>query len=228
MRHRLVVLVATLAVGGLAVAGLTACSRDKGDRPDPQAQPPVPTVSTGARPSMAPLPSASAGVTPGGAASGRPSPTTPTDPAGAVKGRPQSLPTGTEIKATGIGPYTIGQEQAALTTAKLVGPIKSGSTGCDTGSGVAKWGSPALFFTKGKLQHVKISSAAVKTTAGVKVGTTEAGVRAAYPKGSALGGGTAWFAPTGDFALVFRLAGGKVSAVEAGPTSIMETGAAGC
>jgi hypothetical protein len=40
--------------------------------------------------------------------------------------------------------------------------------------------------------------------------------------------GRAWYVPTGDFALLFRLAGGKVTAVEAGPASILETGAAAC
>lgn len=224
MRHRLVVLAAVLAVAGLA-----GCSRDKDDRPTPAAQPPVPSVSTHPGMSMTALPSA--GPTPGNSATT--GPVTPTDPAGAAKGHPQTLPTGSEISATGIGPYTIGQEQAALTTAKLVGPVKSGSTGCDTGAGQAKWGSPALIFTKGKLQHVKITSGAVRTTAGVKVGSAEATVRGAYPKGSALSarGTTAWYAPTGDFALLFRLAGGKVSAIESGPASTLEftfTGNQGC
>jgi hypothetical protein len=211
MRHRLVVLAIVLAAAGLA-----GCSRDKDDRPDPQAQAPI-SIST--------LPSA--GTQPAESASAPSKAAAVTDPAGAAKGHPQALPQSTDVRATGVGPYTIGQEQAALTAAKLVGPVKNGATGCDSGAGVSKWGSPALFFTKGKLQHVKITSAGVATTAGIKVGSSEASVKAAYPRGSVTAG-TAWYAPTGDFALLFRLAGGKVTAVEAGPTSIMETGAENC
>ena len=124
MRHRLVVLAAVLVV-----AGLGGCSRHKDDRPAPVAQAPVPGVSTHPGMSMSALPSVSP-TTPGAAAT---TPGTPTDPAGAAKGQPQSLPTGSEISATGIGPYTIGQEQASLTAARLVGPGKTGSTGCDPG-----------------------------------------------------------------------------------------------
>jgi hypothetical protein len=227
MRHRLVVLAAVLAV-----AGLGGCSRHKDDRPAPAAQAPVaqaPVPGGSAHPgmSMTALPSAGP-ATPksAGPASGKPAatgPGAPTDPAGAAKGRPQSLPSGSEISATGIGPYTIGQEQASLTAAKLVGAVRNGSTGCDTGAGQAKWGSPALIFTKGKLQHVKITVGSVRTTAGVKVGSSEAAVRGAYGKGSALssGGRTAWYAPTGDFALLFRISGGKVSAIESGPASTL-------
>lgn len=223
MRHRLVVLTIVLAAAGLA-----GCSRDKDDRPAPQAQAPVSSASAPAHESTPPAESASGSLTGGSpsAAAGA-NPTNVTDPAGAAKGHPQTLPSGTEVKATGVGPYTIGQEQAALTTAKLVGPVKRGVTGCDSGTGVSKWGSPTLLFTKGKLQHVKIASATVKTTAGIKVGSSEASVKSAYPKGTVTAG-TAWLATTGDFALLFRLTGGKVTAVEAGPASIMETGTENC
>jgi hypothetical protein len=229
MRHRLVVLAAVLAVAGLA-----ACGRDKDDRPAPQPQVPVaggsahPGMSFTALPSTA-LPSTalpSAGTN-GAGPSGRPTAAGPvtgiTDPAGAPIGRPQTLPAGNEISATGIGPYTIGQEQAALSTAKLVGPVKPGSAGCDTGTGQARWGSPALIFTKGKLQHVRITAGSVRTTSGIQVGAADTSVRRAYPKGSALSarGATAWFAPTGDFALLFRITGGKVAAIESGPASTL-------
>jgi hypothetical protein len=223
MRHRLVVLAAVLAV--TAVAG---CSRSKDDRPAPQAQPAVPGASAASLPSATVGPAG--GVAgPGSTSSGEPpvAGTTPTDPAGAAKGHPQSLPTGNEINATGIGPYTIGQQQATLSSAKLIGPVKSGAAGCDSGAGVAKWGSPTIFLSKGKIQHVKITSTAVKTGAGIKVGSSEASVKTAYPKGSVTSG-RAWYVPTGDFALLFRLSGGRVTAVEAGPASILETGAAAC
>jgi hypothetical protein len=219
MRHRLVVLVAVLVVVGAA-----ACSRGKDDRPAPQAQTPVFSTSLpGVAPTVTPSPAPSGAGGPSGANSEAPI----KDPAGAAKGHPQTLPAGTEVKATGIGPYTIGQEQVALTTAKLVGPVRSGAAGCDSGTGVAKWGSPALLFTKGKLQHIKITSAAVRTTAGIRVGSSEASVKSAYPKGSA-GEGTGWYAPTGDFALLFRLGKGKVTTIESGPASILETGTPNC
>ena len=224
MRHRLVVLAAVLAVAGLA-----GCSRHKDDAPAPVAQAPVPGVSTHPGMSMTAVPSASpttvgpTAVGPTAVGPAATKPVTPTDPAGGAKGRPQSLPTGSEISATGIGPYTIGQEQASLTAAKLVGTVRNGSAGCDTGAGQAKWGSPALIFTKGKLQHVKITSGSVRTTTGVKVGSSEATVRGAYATGSALSasGKAAWYAPTGDFALLFRIAGGRVSAIESGPASTL-------
>jgi hypothetical protein len=219
MRHRLVVPAIVLVVAGLA-----ACSRDKDDRPAPQAQVPVSSVSAPVVSTTTPGPPTTQDQTGTTTKTGT---TGPTDPAGAVKGHPQTLPTGTDINAVGIGPYTIGQEESALTTAKLIGLVKSGATGCDSGTGVAKWGSPTLFLTKGKLQHIKITSAAVQTTSGIKVGSSEASVKTAYPKGSVTSG-RAWYVPTGDFALLFRLAGGRVSAVEAGPTSILETGAPGC
>jgi hypothetical protein len=217
MRHRLVVLAAVLAVTGLA-----ACSRAKDDRPTPQAQPAVPGASTqpggSAHPGMSFTALPGAGPTSGNAA-GKPA---PTDPVGGL-GHAQTLPAGSEISATGIGPYTIGREQAALATAKLVGTVKNGSTGCDTGWGQETWGSPALIFTKGKLQHVKITNGWVATTSGVTIGSGYASVRAAYPKGSALtaGGTTAWYAPAGDFALLFRIAGDKVAAIESGPASTL-------
>jgi hypothetical protein len=222
MRHRLVVLTAVLVITSVA-----ACSRDKNDRPTPQAQPPAASVSSHPGMAFTSLPSAgqaSAGQASAGQASAGPNsatrPTTPTDPAGAALGEPMALPSGTVISATGIGPYTIGQEQASLTAAKLVGPVRNGSTGCDTGTGQAKWGSPTLIFTKGKLQHLKITSAAVRTTGGIKVGSTQASVHSAYRKGSAVGA-TAWYAPTGDFALLFRMSGGQVSTIEAGPASTL-------
>jgi hypothetical protein len=220
MRHRLFVPAIVLVVAGLA-----ACSRDKDDRPAPQAQAPVSSASAPpVESTTTPAPTATQDQT---GATTKTGTTSPTDPAGAVKGHPQTLPTGTDINAVGIGPYTIGQEESALTTAKLIGPVKSGATGCDSATGVAKWGRPALFLTKGKLQHVKITSAAVQTTSGIKVGSSEASVKTAYPHGSVTSG-RAWYVPTGDFALLFRLAGGKVSAVEAGPTSILQTGSPDC
>ncbi|MEV6842577.1 hypothetical protein [Actinoplanes sp. NPDC051411] len=219
MRHRVVVITTVLAV---AVAA--GCSRDKHDRPAPQAQAPVSSASAPAESTTTPGPPATQDQT---GATTKTGSTSPTDPAGAVKGHPQTLPTGTDINAVGIGPYTIGQEESALTTAKLIGAVKAGATGCDSGTGVAKWGSPTLFLTKGKLQHVKITTAAVRTTAGIKVGSSEASVKTAYPQGSVTAG-RAWYVPTGAFALLFRLAGGKVTAVEAGPASILETGAPGC
>jgi hypothetical protein len=226
VRHRLVVLTIVLAVAG--PVGLAGCSRSKDDRPAPQAQVPVSSASAPVEGASAPAgtaPPPTGSTAAGGTTTDQPAP--PTDPAGAAKGHPQTLPTGTQINAAGIGPYMIGQEEAALTTAKLIGPVKAGATGCDSGTGVAKWGSPTLFLTKGKLQHVKITSGAVGTTSGIKVGSSEASVKKAYPNGSVTSG-RAWYVPTGDFALLFRLAGGKVTAVEAGPASILETGTENC
>ena len=146
MRHRLVVLAAVLAVAGVA-----ACSRDKGDRPAPQPQVPVPGESTYPGTSFTALPSTDPGAT----------------------GSRGTGSTGTGSTATGLA---------------TAGPVGG-----------------------------------VRTTGGVQVGAGDASVRRAYPKGSALSarGATAWYAPTGDFALLFRIAGGKVVAIESGPASTL-------
>jgi hypothetical protein len=219
MRCRLAVLAVVLAVGGLA-----ACSRDKDDRPTPQAQPGVGAAST------VPLPGAS-----GSAALG--SGTKPTAPGPGVSasglGHGKVLPSGTQLTAAGVGPYVIGVEQAELASSGLVGAVSTGSDGCDSGTGLSRYGTPALLFTKGKLQHVKITGTTIKTPAGVGVGTALAAVKRAYPGGRELTGpaGAAWYAESGDFALLLRIGGGKVSAIEAGPAATLPftfTGNQGC
>ena len=215
MRCRLAVLTAVLAVGSLA-----ACSRDKGDRPAPQAQPAVAAASTVPRPG------------------GSVEETKPTAPGpGPSAGGPrhgQGLPSGTQLSEAGVGPYVIGIERVELASAGLVGAVSAGTDGCESGTGLREYGTPALFFTKGALRHLKITDAAIRTPAGVGVGTALAEAKRAYPGGRVLAGpagATAWFAENGDFALLMRIGDGKVAAIEAGPAATLPltfTGGQGC
>jgi hypothetical protein len=218
MRHRLAVLTAVLTI-----AGLTACSHDKDDKPAPQAQATVPGGST------APLPGASSSLdVPPGASGTAPADTRPSTPGpgpnASVPGRGKGLPTGADMSAAGFGPYAVGVAQAELSSAGLVGKVAADSSGCGRGNGVTKYHSPGLVFAKGKLEHIKVTSTKVKTTKGVQVGTAFANVKGSYPEGKAIDdwvGASAWYATSGDYALLFRIKNDKVSAIEAGPASTL-------
>jgi hypothetical protein len=223
MRHRIAVLTAVLLVS------TAACSRDPGARPAPQAQPAAPAQSAVPPPSSAPpvlAPNASApGVAPVDTGSTPRSGVTPTT---AVKG----MPVAREITATGFGPYGIGAGQAELATAGLIGPVTTDPKGCASTTGSTKWGSPALFFAKGRLEHVKVTSKSIKTAEDVTVGASLGAVKAAYPKGVEMGSTTrGWYVASGDFALLFRLDGNRVAAIEMGTSSMLPvtfTGGPGC
>jgi len=147
----------------------------------------------------------------------------PTAPASS--GPPKGRTVSNQMAATGIGPYAIGAAEAELSSAKLIGAVTTATTGCGSAKGVAKWNTPDLVFRQGRLEHVKVTSAKVRTTKKVAVGSTLATVMARYPGGSALvdrSGATAWYATSGDFALLFRLKKNKVAAIEAGAASALQ------
>jgi hypothetical protein len=213
MRHRIAVLTVVLLFSA------AACSRDRDDVPAPRAQPAVPAGSTVPSAGSAPAvlaPNASApGVAPVDTGSTPRSGVTPTT---AVKGTPVS----NDITATGFGPYGIGAGQAELATAGLIGPVVTDPKGCARTTGTSKWGSPALFFTKGRLEHVKVTSKSIKTTEDVTVGAALSAVKAAYPKGVEMGSGArGWYVAGGDFGLLFRLDGDRVAAIEMGTSSTL-------
>jgi len=194
MRHRLVALSAALT---LAAAG---CSHDKADKP---------TWQPGAPGS--PAPAAGDAVTPEAVPTG--------------VSLASGTPAGDELDATGFGPYAIGTTQAKLASSGLVGKISKDVNGCGTADGTRKWNSPGLIFADGRLQHVKVTTSKIKTTEGVKVGSAYATVKAKYPKGKQLAdwvGATGWYARSGDFALLFRVKNGKVTAIEAGSASTLQ------
>ena len=213
MRHRIVLMTVVLLIS------TAACSRDPGDVPDPQAQPAVPAESAVPPPGSAP-----AGPAPNPSAPGvapvdtRSTPRSGVTPTTAVKGMPVTR----DITATGFGPYGIGAGQAELATAGLIGPVTTDPKGCARTTGSSKWGSPALFFTKGRLEHVKVTSKSIKTTEDVTVGAALSAVKAAYPKGIEMGSGArGWYVASGDFGLLFRLDGNRVAAIEMGTSSTL-------
>jgi hypothetical protein len=203
MRHRFVVPVVVLTLTG----ALAACSIETGGATGPSASPSwvAPAVSAPGAPSAGGSGTPRSGITPSGPATGKP-----------VSGL---------MSATGFGPYAIGAAQAELASAHLIGAVTSAATGCGSARGVAKWNTPGLVFLKGKLEHVRVTSGKVRTTRSVQVGSTLAKVMAKYPGGSALvdrSGATAWYATSGDFALLFRLKKNKVAAIEAGASSTLQ------
>jgi len=216
MRHRIVLMTVVLLLS------TAACSRDPGDVPDPQAQPAVPGESAVPPPGSAPAvlaPNASApGVAP---VDTRSTPRSGVTPTTAVKG----MPVARDITATGFGPYAIGAGQAELATAGLIGPVTTDFRGCGSTTGTSKWGSPALFFTKGRLEHVKVTTESIKTTEDVTIGAALSAVKAAYPRGTELvtgrSGAPGWYVTSGDFALLFRLDGDRVAAIEMGTASTL-------
>jgi hypothetical protein len=219
MRHRIAILTVVLLIPA------AACRRDPRDVPDPQAQTAVPAEAVSSAPSPAPAvtaPKASAPfVAPVDTGSTPRSGVTPTT---AVKG----MPVARDITATGFGPYGIGAGQAELATAGLIGPVTTDAKGCAGTTGSSKWGSPALFFTKGRLEHVKVTSNSIKTSEDVTVGATLGAVKAAYPKGVEMGAGArGWYVASGDFGLLFRLDGDRVAAIEMGTSSTLPVTFAG-
>lgn len=130
-----------------------------------------------------------------------------------------------KLSATGFGPYAIGATRAELDKAGLVGKVSTDKNGCKSAKGIGKWNTPGLVFTDGHLEHVTITSGRIRTTEGVAVGATYATVKAKYPAGKELAdwvGAPGWFATSGQYALLFRLEDGKVSAIEAGTATALQ------
>ena len=237
MRHRPVL----LTVVAFTLISLAGCGDDA---PDDQAAGPAPSVAvTGA--SEVPIapsatvttaaPSASATVT--ADADGSTELGTVTKP-----GAPKSTSTGrpatsaTVLTASGLGPYKVGSSQKDLKAAGLLGKIDS-SAGCPDFAvvkGLSKYQTPTLVFFQGKLQYTSVTSTKVATDKGAAVGMPSADVPVRHPEGKQLDdfyGATAWFAPSGKNALLFRIEDGKVESIEAGlaePLQFRFTDGEGC
>lgn len=236
MRHRRVV----LAVAALTLVGVTACSHDKKDdaaaslAPAASAPAGAPTASA---PASSPA-SALARPTPTeSAAKGKPAFTS--NPDGTINSAgPPPATSGATLSAGGFGPYKIGVSQADLRAAGLLGKVsKAPEDNCadyTVAKGLSRYHSPALSFYHGRLLHLSVSSSAIKTDLGVKVGTTLATVKGRYPRGKQLtdfSGAGAWFASEGAYALLFGFGDDKVTSIQAGmaePIQFKYTDDQGC
>jgi hypothetical protein len=228
MRHRRVV----LAVAALTLIGVTACSHDKKDE---AAAPGTPAVGATAGD---PVTSAPAGPT-SQASTTKEKPAFTKNPDGTINSAgPRPATSATTLSAGGFGPYKIGVSQADLKAAGLLGKVsKARADNCadyTVAKGLSKYHSPALSFYNGRLLHLTVSSSAIKTDKGVKVGTALANVKGQYPSGKQLtdfSGAGAWFATNGAYGLLFGIGDDKVKTIQAGmaePIQFKYTDDQGC
>ena len=220
MRHRPIVLL----ISAVTVISLAGCSKDDAPAAAPRFEPGA--AASGAP--GAPGASAVAGAPGSSAAPGDPAapgatnsaePSKPGDAANGPGGRPAK--SADSVSAAGLGPYEIGVPQKELKSAGLLGKV-SGGGNCDTGSGDDKYHSPKLTFRDAKLQRLTVTAKSVVTPEGAKVGTSYADVKGMYPAGKQLSdwvGASGWLTTDGDYALLFKIKGGKVAAIEAGEVS---------
>lgn len=212
---------ATLAIAALTMLGVGACGDHSDDDATPTAPAPPPSgaasvAASGAGTLGAPGASTAASTAPTeGTSATKP----PKKGAGANQG-PAGKPAGSPdvLTAAGLGPYSIGVAQTELKSARLVGTVTAKES-CATAKGLSEYHTPALAFTRGKLQRLTVTSSKVATTTGAKVGTSFADVQAMYPSGKRLDdwlGASAWYTLDGGNALLFRIAGGKVASIDAG------------
>ena len=228
MRHRRVV----LAVAALTLIGVTACSHDKKDDTAASGAPIVGATAGD------PVTSAPAGPT-SEASTAKEKPAFTKNPDGTINSAgPRPATSATTLSAGGFGPYKIGVSQADLKAAGLLGKVsKARADNCadyTVSKGLSKYHSPALSFYNGRLLHLTVSSSAIKTDKGVKVGTTLANVKGQYPSGKQLtdfSGAGAWFATNGAYGLLFGIDDDKVKSIQAGmaePIQFKYTDDQGC
>jgi hypothetical protein len=213
---------ATLAIAALTMLGVAGCGDDPDDTPAPGT--PAPGASVAASGTGAPGdPSAPAGDT---SASPTTPPTEGTVPSKAPKkgGEANQGPAGRGagspdvLSAAGLGPYEIGATQNGLKSDDLLGKVST-KDACATAKGLSAYGTPALAFTKGKLQRLTVTSSKIATVAGAKVGTSYASLKGMHPAGKQLDdwvGASAWYTLDGGNALLFRISDGKVASIDAG------------
>ncbi|BCJ53726.1 hypothetical protein Asp14428_52010 [Actinoplanes sp. NBRC 14428] len=222
MRHRRV----ALAVAALTLLGVAACGDDSDDKgtpafvtPGASAGPSGPAAPTG---SAAPGGSASPGAKPTeGTATQKP----PKKGGGANQG-PVGRGAGESgvLSSAGLGPYALGVAQSELKSAALIGTVST-EQGCGTAKGLSEYARPTLAFSGGKLQRIAVTSTAVTTPTGAKVGTSYPKLKGMYPSGKQLDnwvGAKAWFTLDGGNALLFRIEKDKVAGIEAGPGQTLQ------
>lgn len=251
MRHRGALLsVVALSLLGVGV-GVGACG---GDKPDaPAAQPPAATVpavppgspASGASGTGTSAVGTSAGAAPAGGtpAAGRPGGDTPgggtpAAPPGGAPVKPGGAPANAaaQLTAAGFGPYRVAAKRTALTSAGVLGKVDTSKkcTGFVVVRGVRKYHTPTLVFHRGALQYTTVTSSAVATPAGARVGMSYAEVKNRHAGGKELTdwlGTPAWFVTSGKNALLFRLKNDTVHSIEAGvaePLQFRYTDGQGC
>ncbi|WP_067509034.1 hypothetical protein [Actinoplanes sp. TFC3] len=192
MRHRRI----ALTVTAIALLGVAACGNDSDDDAGAFVNPSA-AASTAAPAAEPSAPTAKNGQAPVG----------------------KDAKTATDVvSASGLGPYLTGVAQADLASAKLIGKTKKVDK-CTAAAGLSKYRAPALAFNDGKLTRISITSTKVKTAGGAKVGMSYDEVKKLYPNGKQLDnwvGASAWYTAEGGNGLLFKIADGKVSAIDAG------------
>ena len=220
---------ATLAVAALTLLGVAGC----GDDPEDKA-PAAAAAGASAGPSAdgglgGPGSSAAPGTSadPGTPPTEGTSPTKPPKRSGGAAqgpaGKPKKSPD--VLTAAGIGPYTVGVQQGELTSADLVTQVGKPKDTCTTAKGLSEYHAPTLAFTGGKLQRLTVTSPAVTTPAGAKVGLAYANLKGLYPSGKQLDdwvGASAWYAVDGGNALLFRIKDDKVTSIDAGAATAVQ------
>jgi hypothetical protein len=143
---------------------------------------------------------------------------------------PTTPPAAEKLASNGVGPYQVGAKLAALKTANVLAGLNE-STGCDgwaTAQATAPYaGAVTIVFYNGAVNWVEVTSPAISTVEGAKVGMTLAAVKGVYgTKATELDDGLGGKAVSVHGAtangLFFRFAAGKVSTIEAGKSETLE------
>jgi hypothetical protein len=193
----------------LALSALTGCSDDADEKAA------APAASSGAEAVPSPEPTVSLDMPDNTAGVPKPDPTEPNRDAVA------------QVQAVGAGPYEVGETQADLTEAKLLGPVVD-AAGCATTTGTSRFTKPEVFLAGGKVVMVKA------TQGDPWIGRPLAEAQAEFEEGKAVsgsGGAQGWQIVEETNALIYAATGGTINAVLGGVTASVEkhfTSGSGC
>jgi len=144
---------------------------------------------------------------------------------------PTTPPAAEKLAPAGIGPYAVGATLVALKSAKVLADLNE-STGCAgwaTARGTAPYGDAVtIIFYNGAVNWVEVTSPAISTVEGAKVGLTLAALKGIYGTkatelNDGLGGKAVSVHGATALGLFFRFdATGKVKTIEAGKSETLE------